>query len=182
MACYSPVTTLYWQAQGVTVFQIAVIKSISLVLSILLEISWGIVENKIGYRKNVAFCSMLRFVFKIVTGSTGCMYRCITKWVGEARSLAIFCCLLLSHIWHLDWRKLLYLLWCVFWSYVSRYDLPAFTDRNSKKWFKHKILPRPQVSMQYWLTVLRLGPILILTLDQIGVCCWHFYSVEGVVR
>ena len=41
MVFYSPIATLYRQAQGVTVFQITVIESISLALGILLEIPWG---------------------------------------------------------------------------------------------------------------------------------------------
>lgn len=66
---------LYRQAQGVTIFQITVIEIISLALGILLEIPWGIVADKIGYRKTMIFCSGLYFVSKIVfwkaTGFTG---------------------------------------------------------------------------------------------------------------
>lgn len=66
MVFYSPVATLYRQAQGVTVFQITVIESISLALGILLEIPWGVVADKIGYRKTMVFCSGLYFVSKII--------------------------------------------------------------------------------------------------------------------
>lgn len=66
MVFYGPVATLYRQAQGVTVFEITVIESISLALSILLEIPWGIVADKIGYRKTMIFCSGLYFVSKII--------------------------------------------------------------------------------------------------------------------
>ena len=66
MVFYSPIATLYRQAQGVTVFQITVIESISLALGILLEIPWGIVADKIGYRKTMVFCSGLYFVSKII--------------------------------------------------------------------------------------------------------------------
>lgn len=66
MVFYSPIATLYRQAQGVTVFQITVIESISLALGILLEIPWGIVADKIGYRKTMVFCSELYFVSKII--------------------------------------------------------------------------------------------------------------------
>ncbi len=66
MVFYSPIATLYRQAQGVTVFQISVIESISLALSILLEIPWGIVADRIGFRKTMIFCSWLYFVSKIV--------------------------------------------------------------------------------------------------------------------
>ena len=66
MVFYSPIATLYRQAQGVTIFQITVIESISLALGILLEIPWGIVADKIGYRKTMVFCSGLYFVSKII--------------------------------------------------------------------------------------------------------------------
>lgn len=63
---YGPIATLYRQAQGVTVFEITVIESISLALGILLEIPWGMIADKIGYRKTMIFCSSLYFISKIV--------------------------------------------------------------------------------------------------------------------
>lgn len=66
MVFYGPIATLYRQVQGVSIFQITVIESISLALAILLEIPWGIVADKIGYRKTMIFCSGLYFVSKIV--------------------------------------------------------------------------------------------------------------------
>lgn len=59
MVFYGPIATLYRQAQGVTVFEITVIESISLALGILLEIPWGMIADKIGYRKTMIFCSAL---------------------------------------------------------------------------------------------------------------------------
>lgn len=52
--------------QGVTVFEITVIESISLALGILLEIPWGMIADTIGYRKTMIFCSSLYFISKIV--------------------------------------------------------------------------------------------------------------------
>lgn len=66
MVFYGPIATLYRQAQGVTVFQITVIESVSLALGILLEVPWGVVADKIGYKKTIVFCSGLYFVSKIV--------------------------------------------------------------------------------------------------------------------
>ena len=66
MVFYSPIATLYRQAQGVTIFQITVIESISLALGIVLEVPWGIVADKIGYRSTMIFCSGLYFVSKLV--------------------------------------------------------------------------------------------------------------------
>lgn len=59
MVFYGPVATLYRQARGVTVFQITIIEGISLGLSLLLEIPWGVIADRIGYRKTMIFCSWL---------------------------------------------------------------------------------------------------------------------------
>ncbi len=66
MVFYGPVATLYRQAHGVTVFQITIIESISLALCLLLELPWGVIADKIGYKKTMVFCCMLYFVSKIV--------------------------------------------------------------------------------------------------------------------
>ena len=66
MVFYGPIATLYRQAAGITIFQITVIESISLVLCILLELPWGIVADRIGYRKSILFCCQLYFLSKIV--------------------------------------------------------------------------------------------------------------------
>lgn len=66
MVFYGPIATLYRQAQGLTVFQITLIESISLALGILLEVPWGIVADKIGYRKTFVFCTGLFFVSKVI--------------------------------------------------------------------------------------------------------------------
>ncbi len=66
MVFYGSIATLYRQAYGITVFQITLIESISYILCIALEIPWGIVADKIGYKKTLCFCSALYFVSKIV--------------------------------------------------------------------------------------------------------------------
>lgn len=66
MVFCGPIATLYRQAQGITVFQITVIESISLVLYGVLEIPWGIAADKIGYRRTLIACSGLYFLSKIV--------------------------------------------------------------------------------------------------------------------
>ena len=66
MVFYGPIATLYRQAQGVTVFQITLIESISLALCIALEVPWGVVADRIGYRKTMVFCCGLYFVSKIL--------------------------------------------------------------------------------------------------------------------
>lgn len=66
MVFYGPVATLYRQAQGVSIFQITLIESISLILCLLFEIPWGIAADRIGYKKTMVFCCTLYFVSKIV--------------------------------------------------------------------------------------------------------------------
>lgn len=66
MVFYGPIATLYRQVRGVSVFQITVIEGISLALSLILEIPWGVVADRIGYRKTMVFCSWLYFLSKIV--------------------------------------------------------------------------------------------------------------------
>ena len=53
MVFYRPIATLYRQAAGVSVFQITLIESISLALALALEVPWGILADRIGYRRSM---------------------------------------------------------------------------------------------------------------------------------
>lgn len=66
MVFYAPVSTLYRAAQGVTVFEITLIESVSLALCLLLEIPWGYLADRIGYRRAMVFCAVLYLLSKIV--------------------------------------------------------------------------------------------------------------------
>lgn len=66
MVFYGPIATLYRQAQGVTVFEITLIESISLALCLLLELPWGIIADRIGYKKTMIICCLLYFISKII--------------------------------------------------------------------------------------------------------------------
>ena len=66
MVFYAPVATLYRQAAGVGIFQITLIESISLAMMIGLEIPWGYVADRIGYKRTMVFCCGLFFLSKIV--------------------------------------------------------------------------------------------------------------------
>ena len=66
MVFYGPIATLYRQAQGVSLFEITLIESISLAVMILLEIPWGYVADRIGYKRTMVICNALYFVSKIV--------------------------------------------------------------------------------------------------------------------
>ena len=66
MVFYSPIATLYRQAAGISIFQITMIESISLVLSFAFEIPWGVLADRIGYRRTMIVCSILFFISKII--------------------------------------------------------------------------------------------------------------------
>lgn len=88
MVFYGPIATLYRQSHGLTIFQITLIESLSFALCILLEIPWGIVADKIGYRKTMIFCCTLYFLSKIVfwqaTGFPGFLLERIMLSVVES--------------------------------------------------------------------------------------------------
>lgn len=75
MVFYGPIATLYRQSAGVTVFQITIIESVSLALCLLLELPWGIIADKIGYKRTMVFCCCLYVISKLVfwraSGFTG---------------------------------------------------------------------------------------------------------------
>ena len=66
MVFYAPVATLYRQAAGLGIFHITLIESISLWLTICLEIPWGWAADRIGYRKTMLSCCGLYFLSKVV--------------------------------------------------------------------------------------------------------------------
>lgn len=66
MVFYGPIATLYRQAAGISIFQITIIESISLIVCLLLELPWGIVADKIGYKNTLIFCCVLYLLSKIV--------------------------------------------------------------------------------------------------------------------
>lgn len=66
MVFYSSIATLYRQAAGISIFQITMIESISLVLSFAFEIPWGVLADRIGYRRTMIVCSALFFISKII--------------------------------------------------------------------------------------------------------------------
>ncbi|HAQ40224.1 MAG TPA: MFS transporter [Clostridiales bacterium] len=67
MVFYGPIATLYRRAHGLSVYDITLIESISLTVMILLEMPWGYVSDKIGYKKTIVTCNMLFFASKIVS-------------------------------------------------------------------------------------------------------------------
>lgn len=66
MVFYGPIATLYRQAAGVSVFEITLIESISLALCIVLEMPWGIVADRIGYKNTMVISCLIYVVSKLV--------------------------------------------------------------------------------------------------------------------
>ena len=66
MVFYGPIATLYRQARGISVLEIAVIESVSLVLALALELPWGMLADRIGYRRTLLICNGLFWVSKVV--------------------------------------------------------------------------------------------------------------------
>ncbi|KPU45647.1 major facilitator superfamily protein [Oxobacter pfennigii] len=66
MVFYGPIATLYRRAQGLSVFDITLIESISLFFIIAFEVPWGYIADKIGYKKTIVICNTLYFISKIV--------------------------------------------------------------------------------------------------------------------
>ena len=66
MVFYSSVATLYRQQAGLGIFEITLIESICLVLCLALEFPWGVLADRIGYKRTFVFCCALYFVSKLV--------------------------------------------------------------------------------------------------------------------
>ena len=66
MVFYSSIATLYRQAAGLSIFQITLIESVSMVLSLAFEIPWGVLADRVGYTRTMIACNILFFVSKIV--------------------------------------------------------------------------------------------------------------------
>ena len=66
MVFYAPIATLYRRAAGLTVFEITLIESVCMVVSMGLEVPWGVAAERLGYRKTMVLCCMVYFVSKLV--------------------------------------------------------------------------------------------------------------------
>ncbi len=66
MVFYAPIATLYRQQAGLGMLEIAAIESISLMISIALELPWGMLADRIGYKKSMIACCGMWFLSKIV--------------------------------------------------------------------------------------------------------------------
>lgn len=63
---YGPIATLYRESRGISLSQIFIIESISWLLMLLLEVPWGWVADRFGYKKTLLVANGLFFISKIV--------------------------------------------------------------------------------------------------------------------
>lgn len=63
---YGPVATLFRQARGISLSQIFMIESVCLILMMVLEVPWGWIADRIGYKKTLCIANGLYFISKIV--------------------------------------------------------------------------------------------------------------------
>lgn len=66
MVFYAPVASLYCQARGLSMGQIALIESVSFLLSLAMELPWGLLADRIGYRRTMIASCGIFFLSKIV--------------------------------------------------------------------------------------------------------------------
>ncbi len=66
MVFYGPIATLYRQAAGVGLGQIALMEGVCLALAVALELPWGLLAERLGYRRTMVLCSGLYFVTKLI--------------------------------------------------------------------------------------------------------------------
>lgn len=66
MVFYAGVATLYREAAGLNLTQITLIESISFAVSLAMELPWGILADRIGYKKTMIVSSGLYFVSKLI--------------------------------------------------------------------------------------------------------------------
>lgn len=66
MVFYAPIATLYRQANGLSLSQIALIESFSFIVSLLMELPWGLLADRIGYRKTMIACCAFYFISKVI--------------------------------------------------------------------------------------------------------------------
>lgn len=63
---YAPIATIYREYRGIEIYNIFVIEAISSFLMILLEVPWGYIADKFGYKKVFIISQCILFISKIV--------------------------------------------------------------------------------------------------------------------
>ncbi|MBR3839884.1 MAG: MFS transporter [Erysipelotrichales bacterium] len=63
---YYPISTLYRTSHGLTLTDITIIESISFIITMVFELPWGILADRIGYKKVLILSNLLFFISKII--------------------------------------------------------------------------------------------------------------------
>lgn len=63
---YSSVSTLYKISSGITLAQMGVIDGVLSIITVLFEVPWGIICDRIGYRKTLIISNFVYFLSKVV--------------------------------------------------------------------------------------------------------------------
>ncbi|URZ02714.1 MFS transporter [Clostridium felsineum] len=108
---YAPIATLYRQNRGIGLYDIFVIETINLVLTIFFEVPWGFFADKFDYKNTLVIAFLINFISKIVfykangfslfllerillaisiSGVSGCDIALIYNSVGEKNSERAF--------------------------------------------------------------------------------------------
>lgn len=66
MVFYAPIASLYRQAAGLTLAQISLIEGISYILTLAMELPWGMLADRFGYRKTMVVCCTFYFLSKLI--------------------------------------------------------------------------------------------------------------------
>ena len=66
MVFYASIATLYRQAAGLNLAQIALIESVSYLICLATELPWGLIADRIGYRSTMILSCGLYFVSKLI--------------------------------------------------------------------------------------------------------------------
>ena len=68
---YGSIATLYRQKRGLSMTEIFIIESAYFIIVIILEVPWGKLADKIGYKKIVVIANFIYFLSKIVFYNSG---------------------------------------------------------------------------------------------------------------
>ena len=66
MVFYGSIATLYRENAGIGIFEITIIESVSLIMSLAMELPWGLLADRIGYKTTMVVCSVLFFISKLI--------------------------------------------------------------------------------------------------------------------
>jgi len=66
MVFYASITTLYRTSRGLSLSEYALIDSITFVMTFLMEVPWGVVADRIGYRKTLILANGFYALSKLI--------------------------------------------------------------------------------------------------------------------